>query len=199
MKTAIIGLTGGIGSGKTTVAGYFSALGAPVYIADTEAKKILNTPAAIAEVLNAFGESVFTNNLPDRQKLAKVVFNNPQNLQILNSIIHPKVKNHFNNWLQEHKNFWYVIKETAILFESGSYKDCDKVILVTAPIEIRIQRVMERDNITREEVLQRMANQWDDDQKTKLSDYIIENTTLESAQNSVKEINQILNNNASLI
>lgn len=190
MKTKIIGLTGGIGSGKTTIANYFESLGVPLYIADDEAKKILNTPSAIKEIVSAFGEDILTNNLPDRAKIAALVFNSPDKLQKLNAIIHPKVSEHFKDWLEQRKDKKFVIKEAAILFESGSYKDCDKIILVTAPKEVRINRVMQRDGVTRDKVLERMGAQWDEEKKAGLSDYIINNIDLENAQ---KEALKILN------
>lgn len=186
--TKVIGLTGGIGSGKSTIASYFSSLGVPVYIADDEAKKILYTPDAVTEIKEAFGEDVFTDAMPDRQKIATLVFNNPDKLKTLNSIIHPKVKEHFLAWVQNNHNAPFVIKEAAILFESGSYKDCDKIILVTAPAEVRIMRVMQRDNITREKVVERMANQWEDSKKELLSDYIIHNTELDSAKAQARTV-----------
>ena len=186
--TKVIGLTGGIGSGKSTIASYFSSLGVPVYIADDEAKKILYTPDAVTEIKEAFGEDVFTDAMPDRQKIATLVFNNPDKLKTLNSIIHPKVKEHFLAWVQNNHNAPFVIKEAAILFESGSYKDCDKIILVTAPAEVRIMRVMQRDNITREKVVERMANQWEDGKKELLSDYIIHNTELDSAKAQARTV-----------
>ena len=188
MGAKIIGLTGGIGSGKSTMANYFESLGVPVYIADEEAKKILYLPDAVNEVREVFGEEVFTEQLPDRAKLAKVVFNNPDKLKQLNQIIHPKVRDHFTNWVTLHKSQNFVIKEAAILFESGSYKDCYKIILVTAPKGLRIKRVMERDKITKEQVLERMSNQWDEKKKEELSDYIIYNTDLEAAKNKAREI-----------
>ncbi|WP_317125643.1 dephospho-CoA kinase [Flavobacterium cerinum] len=190
MITKIIGLTGGIGSGKTTIAQYFKSQGVPLYIADDEAKKILNTPNAVKDIVNAFGESVLTGGLPDRAKIAALVFNSPDKLQILNSIIHPKVLEHFKEWLEKQKDTKFIIKEAAILFESGSYKDCDKIILVTAPKEVRVDRVMQRDGVTREKVLERMNAQWEDEKKTKLSDYIINNIDLENAK---KEALKILN------
>lgn len=190
MKTKIIGLTGGIGSGKTTIAEYFKLQGVPLYIADDEAKKILNTPNAVKDIVEAFGESVLTGGLPDRAKIAALVFNSPDKLQILNSIIHPKVREHFKDWLEKHKETKFIIKEAAILFESGSYKDCDKIILVTAPKEVRIERVMHRDGVTREKVLERMSTQWDEEKKAELSDYIINNIDLENAK---KEAHKILN------
>lgn len=190
MKTKIIGLTGGIGSGKTTIANYFESLGVPLYIADDEAKKILNTPGAIKEIVSAFGEDILTNYLPDRAKIATLVFNSPDKLQKLNAIIHPKVSEHFKDWLEKQKDKKFVIKEAAILFESGSYKDCDKIILVTAPKEVRVNRVMQRDGVTRDKVLERMNAQWDEEKKAGLSDYIINNIDLENAQ---KEALKILN------
>lgn len=193
MKPAIIGLTGGIGSGKTTVAGFFRELGVPVYIADEEAKKILTMRETIDELHSKFGSSIFTGDLPDRKKIAGIVFNNPDKLAILNAIIHPKVQLHFMEWVNSKSNFKFVIKEAAILFESGSYRQCDKIILVTAPIKTRIERVMKRDAITREEVLQRMANQWQEEEKIKLSDFIITNTTLQHAQTQAIQVYQSLN------
>jgi dephospho-CoA kinase len=182
MKTKIIGLTGGIGSGKTTIARYFEELGIPVYIADAEAKKILYLPEVIEELHNVFGNIIFTNSIPDKAKIAALVFSDKKQLLKLNAIIHPKVAKHFKNWVLSNSGKLFVIKEAAILFESGSYKDCDLVILVTAPIEVRIERVMHRDQITRDKVLQRMENQWDDEKKSSLSDFIIDNTDLETAK-----------------
>lgn len=193
MKTKVIGLTGGIGSGKTTIANYIKSKGIPLYIADDEAKAILFTPAAANEIREAFGNDVMTDNLPDRAKLAEVVFNDAAKLQKLNSIIHPKVLEHFKNWMEEHKDAPVIIKEAAILFESGRYKDCDKIILVTAPVELRINRVMERDNTTREKVLERINAQWDDEKKAALSDFIITNISIEDAKVQTDEILKIIN------
>lgn len=190
--TKIIGLTGGIGSGKTTIAKYFISLGVPVYIADEEAKKVLYLPEVAEEVRSAFGDEVFTNGEPDRKKLAAKVFSDPEKLQVLNGIIHPRVGQHFQHWVQSHAGEDIVIKETAILFESGSYKDCDAVILVTAPKEIRIARVMARDGVSEAQVLERMANQWDEEEKKQKSDYVIENIVLDEAReqagNVLKEL-----------
>jgi dephospho-CoA kinase len=182
MKTKIIGLTGGIGSGKTTIAKYFEELGTPVYIADDEAKKILHLPEVVEELHTVFGNIIFTDGIPDKAKIAALVFCDKKQLLKLNAIIHPKVAKHFKNWVLSNSGKLFVIKEAAILFESGSYKDCDLVILVTAPIEVRIERVMHRDQITRDKVLQRMENQWDDEKKSSLSDFIIDNTDLETAK-----------------
>lgn len=190
----IIGLTGGIGSGKTMIANYFESKGIPVYIADLEAKKIMDSQLIIGKVIDAFGMDIIENEKINRSKLSALVFNNPENLAKLNAIVHPEVKIHFLNWLKEHQDFPIVIKEAAILFESGSYKDCDKIILVTAPKETRIQRVMKRDNVTKEAVEARMANQWEDEKKIALSDFIIQNTNAEEAKNAADKIISTLRN-----
>lgn len=186
--TKIIGLTGGIGSGKSTIAAYFASLGVPVYIADEEAKKILYTPDVSLEVEQAFGSGVFTDGIPDRKKIAEIVFKDRLKLRKLNAIIHPKVNKHFLEWVGNNSTSKFVIKEAAILFESDSYKNCDEVILVTAPEDIRISRVMQRDNITREQVLERMKNQWDDSKKAVLSNYVIINTNLAESKEQVYAI-----------
>jgi dephospho-CoA kinase len=193
MRTRIIGLTGGIGSGKTTIARYFESLGVPVYIADDEAKKILYLPQAVQELAAAFGGDVLTDGQPDKAKLAAVVFNDAEKLKTLNKIIHPKVGKHFEQWAESHKDKKFVIKEAAILFESGSYKLCDGVILVTAPIDVRIQRVMDRDGVSREKVEERMAHQWSDEKKIALSDYVINNYNLDIALAEAGKIFEILN------
>lgn len=192
--TKIIGLTGGIGSGKSTIAKYFESKGIPVYIADIEAKKIMGSDSVIGKVVDAFGMDVLENEKINRAKLSTVVFNNPEKLTQLNAIIHPEVKIHFLDWVKKHENFPIVIKEAAILFESGSYKDCDKIILVTAPKELRIQRVMQRDNVTKEAVESRMANQWEDEKKIKLSDFIIQNLNAKEAMNTADKIISTLKN-----
>lgn len=186
--TKIIGLTGGIGSGKTTIANYFQSLGIPVYIADTAAKKIIDEPLVQQQIQQAFGESVVIGNKVDREKLAAIVFSNPEQLAVLNSIVHPAVRNHFQQWLIAHQNEPIVIKETAILFESSSDKDCDAIITVTAPIETRIERVISRDRTTKEAVLQRVQNQWTDEMRISKSDYVIDNNDLSEAQTQANEI-----------
>jgi dephospho-CoA kinase len=183
VKPKIIGLTGGIGSGKTTVANYFQSKGVPVYISDIEAKKVMAFPEIISQIAAVFGcEIVGENNSLDRDKLAAIVFNNPDKLKQLNAIVHPAVKKHFDQWVVNNNNFPYLVKEAAILFESGSYKDCDTIITVTAPIETRIARVLERDNTTREKVLQRIKNQLSDEERIAKSHYIITNEDLEQTK-----------------
>jgi len=186
--TKIIGLTGGIGSGKTTVAEYFRASGIPVYIADTEAKKISESAEIVQLIKSAFGTSIFDAENINREKLAQLVFNDSEKLATLNKIIHPAVKIHFDNWVKNHQEFPYVIKEAAILFESGSYKDCDIIITVVAPLENRISRVLGRDKTSRENVLKRIDSQWTDDQRVSKSDYVIENISLPETQKQVDKI-----------
>lgn len=192
--TKIIGLTGGIGSGKTLVAKYIESLGIPVYIADDEAKKLMASPEMIAEVRNAFGDEVMDNEVLDREKLAQIVFNNPEKLKRLNSIVHPKVKKHFDNWVQNQKNQAFVIKEAAILFETGGDKYCDAVITVMAPLETKLQRVMERDKTDKDAVLKRMQSQWTDEQRIVKSDYIIHNISVKETYKQIEQILKLLKN-----
>jgi len=142
--TKIIGLTGGIGSGKTTVAKEFSSLGIPVYITDLEAKKLMQSDSVLNQIKEEFGDTVFDNGVLLRDKLSEIVFNDDKRLAKLNSIVHPAVKQHFKEWLLEHQNNPFVIYESAILFESGSYKECDYIVNVVAPLEIRIQSYKSR-------------------------------------------------------
>lgn len=171
-----IGLTGGIGSGKTTVAGFFRDFGVPVYIADEEAKKIMETSTyARKEIIALLGEKAYNKDkLPDRTYIASKVFGDKKLLESLNKIIHPKVRAHFEAWKKKQKSV-YVLYEAAILFESGGDETCDYVILVTAPEETRIKRVVERDQTSPEKVKARMDNQWAEEKKRKLADFIIEN------------------------
>jgi dephospho-CoA kinase len=193
MMTKIIGLTGGIGSGKTTIANYFKEMGVPVYIADDEAKKIMQAKSIIEEIESVFGRTVFDDEVLNRSKLAEIVFNNSDKLNKLNAIIHPAVKKDFEEWVQKNKNYDYVIYETAILFESGRYKDCDIIITVTAPEEVRIERVIKRDNTNKEQVLNRMKMQWKDEERIDKSNFIIMNDNLENARQEVVKILKILN------
>jgi dephospho-CoA kinase len=192
--TKIIGLTGGIGSGKTTIAKHFASLGIPVYIADDEAKKLMDNSEIIAKLQAVFGNEIIENQKIDRKALAQIVFQNPKKLKILNSIIHPAVKKHFTDWLSTYKNHPIIIKEAAILFESGSYKDCDSIITVTSPLEERVNRVMKRDNASRESILDRINNQWTDEQRISKSDYVIINISVNESLKQAEEILKKLNN-----
>lgn len=191
--TKIIGLTGGIGSGKTTIAGYFKEMGIPVYIADDGARNVMQSNHVIKEIKEVFGEKLFENNILNRAKLAEIVFNDSDKLAKLNAIVHPAVKQDFELWLKQHTNSSYVIYEAAILFESGRYKDCDFIISVTAPEEIRIERVLKRDNTTREQVLSRMQMQWKDEDRISKSNFVINNVNHKIAREEVVKILKILN------
>lgn len=171
-----VGITGGIGSGKTLVSRVFSVLGVPVYNADISARSIMNTDRNVQEKLSiSFGESIIKDGVPDRQVLAQIVFNDPDALKRINEIIHPAVKADFVNWLEKQRHVAYVVKEAAILFESGAYAEMDTIILVTAPEEIRIRRIIKRDNETVANIRKRMANQWPDETKAVKAGFIIEN------------------------
>lgn len=192
--TKIIGLTGGIGSGKTMIAKYIKSLGIPVYIADDEAKKIMKSNEVLKEIRKEFGNIIFDEEKLNNVKLAQLVFSNPTKLEKLNSIVHPLVKKHFDKWLLKHKNFPLIVKEAAILFESGSYQYCDFIITVTAPIDTRIQRVLKRDNTDKESIIKRIQTQWTDEERVLKSDFVIQNSTIKDTKNQVDAILKILNN-----
>jgi dephospho-CoA kinase len=197
----IVGLTGGIGSGKTTVAKLFQNFDAvAVYIADVEAKKIMNSSATIRnEIIVAFGKSTFKNNQLDRSYLANIVFNNKEKLQILNSIVHPEVHRHFQEFVQLHKKKAYIVYESAILFESNSHQQFNFVISVFVALEERIKRVIKRDHSTKQDVLDRMKQQWKEEKKLLLSNYSIHNYSLQETEASVKEIHSILTKKRGII
>ncbi|QLE02172.1 dephospho-CoA kinase [Galbibacter sp. BG1] len=188
----IVGLTGGIGSGKSTVADFFAELGVPVFIADTEGKKLMHTDDAVKNaIVDEFGEEAYKGDSPNTTYIADIVFKDPEKLQKLNKIIHPAVGRSFSSWMKK-QEAPYVIKEAAILFESGSYKDCDIVLTVTAPKEIRIQRVLQRDTATREAIEARMKNQWSEEEKVKKSDFIIENINLDTTKEFVTKVHSLI-------
>lgn len=190
----IIGLTGGIGSGKTTVAQMFQELGVPVYIADTEAKLLTNRSKVIRRKLIALlGEEAYVDNEINRPFVAEKIFNDAALLEKVNQIIHPKVRAHFKRWALKQQTP-YVIKEAAILFENGGYKECDRTILVVAPLETRIQRIKERDGSSLEQIESRLKNQWEDEKKIPLADFIIHNTELEKTKLQVAEIHSVILN-----
>ena len=176
----IIGLTGGIGSGKTIISKIFKNLGIAVYNSDIEAKKLMNSDFDIINKLKmVFGYDIYNEkNQLNKKKLAELIFNNKDKLNTVNTIVHPAVKKHFNNWVIK-QTTPYVIKETAILFESGIYKDVNKIITVTAPLKLRIKRISERDNISEDDIMQRINKQTDDNFKIHNSDFIINNNEFE--------------------
>ena len=170
-----VGLTGNIGAGKSTVARVFVSLGVPVYHADQEAKRFLLDQVIISQLKSWWGDDILTNNMVDRQKLASVVFAQPEKLKKLNSLIHPRVKDDLLKWMASQHNHVYVIQEAAILFESGFYKEFDKIITVVCPEELAIKRIMDRDGLEENEIRQRMSNQWSQREKMIRSDYVVTN------------------------
>lgn len=188
----IVGLTGGIGSGKTTVARMFEKLGTPIYIADDEAKKLTNSSKIIkSKLINLLGEETYVDGVLNRTYVAEKIFSDKNLLEATNAIIHPEVYIHFKKWAAK-QNSNYVIKEAAILFENGSYKDCDLIILVTAPKKIRVARLLDRDSTTIAAIEKRIKNQWSDAKKLKLADIVIKNTDLKSTEEQVLTIHNSL-------
>ena len=188
----IVGLTGGIGSGKTTVAKMFHELNVPIYIADLEAKSLMNRSKVIKRKLIAlFGENAYRDGKLNRPFLAEKIFNDKGLLTQMNAIVHPKVGSHFKRWLKKQKAP-YVIKEAAILFENGSYKECDAMITVTSPLEKRIDRVVKRDNSTKKKVQAIVDNQWTDEQRIELSDFVIRNIDLSDTKEQVLQVHEKL-------
>jgi dephospho-CoA kinase len=171
-----IGITGGIGSGKTIVCGIFEVLGVPVYYADYHAKMLMESDVRIQkELIKLFGPSIIQAGKIDRAKLAGILFNNDNALRSVNSIVHPAVRKDFDRWGMEMTEHLYIIEEAAILFESGAYKLLDFNIAVSAPEDIRIKRVMIRDNTSREEVLSRISKQMTEHERNSLADAVIIN------------------------
>lgn len=170
-----IGLTGGIGSGKSTVAKVFETLGIPVYYADDAAKRVMNEHALLREkIIQHFGEESYADKQLNRNYIASQVFNNKEKLDLLNSIVHPVTIADAEAWMQAQKTP-YAIKEAAIIFEAGAHRQLDYIIGVSAPVDLRLKRVMERDGITQEKVQERMDKQMDEEEKMKLCDFIIFN------------------------
>ncbi|MFC2398899.1 MAG: dephospho-CoA kinase [Capnocytophaga gingivalis] len=186
---ATVGLTGGIGSGKTTIANLFALhFSIPIYIADTKAKELVaNNKQLQQEIVALLGEEAFVEGRYNTSFVAQEVFSNKKKLDKLNAIIHPYVQQDFLQWKQS-QQAPYVIKEAAILFESGSYRDCDFIIMVTAPLEERIKRVMLRDKIDRETVEKRIKNQWNDEKKIELSTFVIENREIDKNLDKIEII-----------
>jgi len=185
-----VGLTGGIGSGKTTVANYFVALGVPVYFADIEAKKLMNSSVIIKKkLITEFGEESYELDKLNRKFLASVIFNDKSKLNSINNIVHPVVAKHFDQWLKKQKAD-YIIQENAILFENSTASKFDYIITVTAPFEEKMKRILNRDSVSKEEVLSRMNNQWDDVKKISLSDFVIENIEIDNTKKQVLELHK---------
>lgn len=186
----LIGLTGGIGSGKTTVAAMFKDLGVAVYNSDLEAKRLMKEdPEIRTAITTLFGERAYQNNELNRKLLAEKAFNNKELLNALNKIVHPAVREDFKSWAKKQQGH-YVIQEAAILFENGGYMEFDKMILVTAPKKVRIARIKERDNLTEKAILERMQHQWPVKKKKELAQFVIKNKNLEDTRNQVRNIHK---------
>tara|TARA_B100001250_G_scaffold147850_1_gene126649 strand:- start:1720 stop:2304 length:585 start_codon:yes stop_codon:yes gene_type:complete len=190
----IVGLTGGIGSGKSTVINHFKQLGVNCYQADKEAKKLMDSDRKlINEIQNSFGNNIYINSKLDRKRLASIVFRDKNKLQLLNSIVHPLVNQHFINYCKD-LDYKYIIKEVAIIFETKTQDKFDKIILVKAPKEERVNRIVVRDNCSRQDAVDRISNQIEDKYKVDKSDFIIDNINLKDIPNKVLEIhNRIIN------
>jgi dephospho-CoA kinase len=191
-----VGITGGIGSGKTTVCKLFEALGVAVYYADDRAKFLMQHEHFLIDQLKQnFGEDIYDHGQLNRAMLAQKVFGNKEQLALLNSLVHPVVFRDTERWYQEQLTAKppYVLKEAALLVETGAYKLLDQLIVVSAPLDIRLQRVVARDKVAAAEVTQRMNNQLAEEEKLKLADFVIENNSdLEALKIQVEKIHQAL-------
>lgn len=188
----VVGLTGGIGSGKSTVAKMFEELGVPIFYSDNEAKGLMNSSKKIKEsLIGLFGLNSYKNGKLNRAYIAEIVFNNKDKLLALNAIVHPEVKKKFSEWIQE-QHVAYVIQENPLIFENNNEQDYDHVITVTAPEQIRIQRVVERDGLTKQQVLARIKTQLEEEIKTKQSDFVINNNDLKNTKIQIYQIHDQL-------
>jgi len=186
----LVGLTGGIGSGKSTVALVLTAIGIPVFDADSEAKKLYNLPEVQEQVEGYFGKDIFSDGKLEKQKLAELVFSSPEKLKHLESILYPALENAFKQWQSKYSDAPYLVKEAAVMLEKGSYKEMDKIILVTADKDLRIERVMKRSQLERSEVEARMKEQWTDDEKREFIDFEILNDEKSSLVKKVWAVHQ---------
>jgi len=189
-----IGLSGGIGSGKSTVSKILTNNGIPVYDSDSRAKLLMNSSVELKDmIINHFGIDSYINNKLNKKYISEVIFNNQTEISKINSLVHPFVFKDFNNW-KKHFFSNYVIFESALIFETGSYKKNDFNILVVSDIKERIKRVIKRDSVEEKDVLIRIKNQWSDKIKIPLTDYIIENISFQETKIKVKKMIQELNN-----
>ena len=193
-----VGLTGGIGSGKTTVSNFLLDYGIPVYNSDSKGKTLMNTNLELKNnIVSIFGERVYDNGILNTNLLSNIVFNDSTKIEQLNNLVHPKVAQDFNQWVGKNNNKPILVKEAAILIESGAYLNMDKIILVVSEKSTRINRVSKRDNFDLESIEKRINLQLTDNEKIKYADYIIENnSSLESLKlevlkvvNKIKEVN----------
>ncbi len=188
----IIGLTGGIGSGKTTAAKMFEALGVPVYYADSEARKLMQNSAGLRkEIIKLLGNNAYNNDDLNRSYIAQIVFRDKTKLNELNALVHPLVENHFKNWVKL-QNSRYVVQENALIFENMKQSSFDAIITVTAPLEKRLERVIKRDGVTEQQVVERIENQLNDVLKIEQATFVIHNITLDKCKDQVNQIHKQL-------
>ncbi|MGB5370936.1 MAG: dephospho-CoA kinase [Flavobacteriaceae bacterium] len=194
----IIGLTGGIGSGKSTVADMFAELGVPVYNSDEEAKKIMESSEVVKNgIIELFGRTAYNGNKLNKSFISDQVFQNKDVLKKLNAIVHPAVRNHFLSWMKN-QDAPYVIQEAAIIFENGKEAFYDAIILVVASLNARLKRVMKRDGISKSQIMMRIDNQWPDERKIPLSDFVIDNKARSNTLKKVQEIHLALLDNSAV-
>ena len=173
-----VGLTGGIGSGKTTVSNFLLDYGIPVYNSDSKGKTLMNTNLELKnDIVSIFGESVYDNSILNTNLLSSIVFSDPKKIEQLNNLVHPKVAEDFTQWIRKNNNQPILVKEAAILIESGAYLNMDKIILIVSEKPTRINRVSKRDNSDLESIEKRINHQLTDNEKIKYADYIIENNS----------------------
>lgn len=192
-----VGITGGIGSGKTTVCRVFQSLGVPVYNADDAAKTLMATDENVkSRLITVLGNVYEIDGNLNRKRIAELVFNDPQLLEAINNIVHPAVIADYAEWESTHFHSVYCIRESAILFESGTHKGLDKIILVSAPERLRLQRIIARDQRTEEQIKSIMRQQWSDDEKHKLSDHVIVNDDVLAVLPQVLNLHQLFSTGA---
>ncbi len=188
-----VGITGGMGSGKTTVCRIFETLQIPIYYADERARHLMEENMELREKIKSeFGAEVYKGKKLQRKVLAAKVFHAPEELEKLNALVHPAVRADAESWVRKHSDYPYIIKEAALLFESGSYRDLDLIITVTAPYELRIQRILSRDGITRIEAEARISRQWPEKEKVKRSRFVIVNDEKRLLIPQVAEIHRLI-------
>ncbi|HCD68626.1 MAG TPA: dephospho-CoA kinase [Bacteroidetes bacterium] len=192
MQHLRIGITGGMGAGKSTMCKIFGQLGVSIYDADSRAKFIMSNNQELKKAITEnFGWDAYTRKDElNREYLAKVVFNNEEKLELLNNLVHPAVKNDYEQWAQEHRDEPYSLKEAALLFESMSYKTLHKVIVIASPIETRIERIMKRDHVKREDILKRIQNQSTDRERMNKADWVIYNDGVRSLIEQTLEVHR---------
>lgn len=188
----VVGLTGGIGAGKSTIANFFKNLKVPIYTADTEAKRLMHSSKVVKQkIIDEFGEKAYINNKLNRSYIAAIVFKDTTKLAVINSIVHPSVSNSFKRWIRKQSSP-YVIQENAILFENNTAHKFHYIITVTAPLEERVKRVISRDKVSKTDVLARINNQISDKEKIEGSDFVIHNLDKASSKEKVLKIHKRL-------